>query len=1527
MTNKKIGLRIASTGLAAALLSSGTLTGLGSAEAASAAPSDVKGHWAESRIAQWTELGWIRGYADGTFRPDASITRAEFAALANRAFGLKGSAQTAFSDVKTSSWASKEVSAAVAAGYVSGASDGTFRPDEPITRQEAALMIVRLLKLTPDADAANAFADAQSIPSWSKGAIGAAAESGIISGYSDRTYRPLKTATRSEAISMLQNAIDKGRTTYDRAGTYGPEKGLAVAAGGVAITVPNVVLQNTVVQGSLLLDKGIGEGDAELKNVTVLGKTEVRGGGANSIHIVDSSVSDLIVNKQSGAVRTVAEGEADIGSTVVQGPAILEEEGNGAAGFHDVELSANIPTGSNVSLSGVFDELEVNSSGTSLSIPNGSVGSIVVSESAAGLRLDLAEGVTVQSLELNAPVTVTGQGVISSVRMSDSARAGSTFARAPLSGVTSPTTTTTLSNPANPSSNTPVLLPPTNAERANAVSIRIGTLPDLTALKLSDEAAVQQVLASYENLTPEQQALLSDADRTKLQQVVDRISELKAEYAADVAAAEAVRAEIAALPSVATLTLNDEAAVEAALAAFDALTPTRKQLVNAETLALLVDAKVKIDELKARLAADILAAGEVATLIVALPSIDALDLTNETAVAEAKAAYEALNPAQREHVTAADLAALTDAVAKIADLNAKLAADIAAANAVAAKIAALPATLLLTLSNEAQVKAVKAEYEALTLEQQTHVGTQDVSTLNDAVAKIDALNVQLAADIAAAGVVTTKILALSQAALLTLADEADVDAVKAAYDALTPAEQAHVKTEDLETLDAAVAKIADLNAQLAADIAAANAVAATIAALPATLLLTLADEADAEAAKIAYEALTAEQKKHVKAEDVSTLDDALAKIADLKAKLATDIAEANKVAAKITALPSALLLTLSDESAVEEAQTAYQALTADQQTHVKAEDKSALEAAAAKIAELKAKLAADIAAAGVVASKIAALPATLLLTLDDETDVADVKEAYDALTADQKSHVQASDLATLNNAVDKIAELKAKLAADIAAAGEVMSSIAALPAAAALTLNDQSAVDMAKSAYEALTLEQKQHVSAQSLSTLNAAVSKIGELQADVQAAANVDALIQALPATAALTLQNEAAVGTAQAAYNALTPTRKTLVQAQNLTKLETAVAKISDLNAQLVLDKEAANQVTSKITALPIVSALTLNDQTVVQAAKTEFDQLTSDQKVWVSQENQTRLTQSVNRISDLIADKVAADSVASKIEALPEAASITLANEAAVQEAQTAYSALSLAQQSLISTTNYTKLTNVVAKIADLKAPYVLKSKDITNFNYVNVAATAPQLTSKVIPSKQFASNPASFTIHYGDLNIYVNANWNVDNEFTAGQMAGSIVDSYIQDYYNANGLDLLSRKLVAVGSGDTFNLYSTVSGSASKITLSGGWSTWFEQNEASGVDGETRSRSFTVSDGVKTANINLSRLFTDPDSTGPQDQLDAMITYINGRLTSAGLTGAKAVRSGQAFELRLPKTYSALTVAGANGSEFFTEFVGK
>ncbi|WP_172255115.1 hypothetical protein [Saccharibacillus deserti] len=209
----------------------------------------------------------------------------------------------------------------------------------------------------------------------------------------------------------------------------------------------------------------------------------------------------------------------------------------------------------------------------------------------------------------------------------------------------------------------------------------------------------------------------------------------------------------------------------------------------------------------------------------------------------------------------------------------------------------------------------------------------------------------------------------------------------------------------------------------------------------------------------------------------------------------------------------------------------------------------------------------------------------------------------------------------------------------------------------------------------------------------------------------------------------------------------------------------------------------------------------------------------------------------------------------------------------------------------------------------------------------------MTSKVLNSSDFSSNRVTFTISDGVNNVPVDLWWNIpqNDGFTVGQVVGSAVDSAIQDYfYKVGGTDgLMNRTMWAADwtAGNTFVLGSYKSGSASNLTLSGNWQALFDTNTSTGIEAIARSRSFTVSSGVKTVTITLNRTFADPDGAGPLDELDAIVTYINQRFASSGLTDAKAIRAGQAFEIQLPKSYAALTVDGVNKDEFFTEFVGK
>ncbi|SHE28168.1 S-layer homology domain-containing protein [Desulfofundulus australicus DSM 11792] len=171
--------------------------------------SDLNGHWAQKQVEEWADKGLVRGYQDGTFRPNNAVTRAEFVALVNRAMEVEGSgAEVSFKDVKSGDWFFNDVAAAVSAGYVGGYEDGTFRPNQPITRQEAASIIGRLLNLgSGDASVLAKFKDAGQIGSWARGSVAAVVAEGLMGGYADGTFGPARSITRAETVVVLDRAV------------------------------------------------------------------------------------------------------------------------------------------------------------------------------------------------------------------------------------------------------------------------------------------------------------------------------------------------------------------------------------------------------------------------------------------------------------------------------------------------------------------------------------------------------------------------------------------------------------------------------------------------------------------------------------------------------------------------------------------------------------------------------------------------------------------------------------------------------------------------------------------------------------------------------------------------------------------------------------------------------------------------------------------------------------------------------------------------------------------------------------------------------------------------------------------------------------------------------------------------------------------------------------------------------------------------------------------------------------------------
>ena len=112
--------------------------------------SDVpKGYWAANYISYMQQFGIITGYSDGSFRPDAPVTRAEFAAIASR-FEKLTEGSKSFSDVPDTYWAARYINFAATRGWVTGYSDGTFKPENTITRAEVAAVTCRLLERSAD---------------------------------------------------------------------------------------------------------------------------------------------------------------------------------------------------------------------------------------------------------------------------------------------------------------------------------------------------------------------------------------------------------------------------------------------------------------------------------------------------------------------------------------------------------------------------------------------------------------------------------------------------------------------------------------------------------------------------------------------------------------------------------------------------------------------------------------------------------------------------------------------------------------------------------------------------------------------------------------------------------------------------------------------------------------------------------------------------------------------------------------------------------------------------------------------------------------------------------------------------------------------------------------------------------------------------------------------------------------------------------------------------------------------------------
>lgn len=173
--------------------------------------SDIKGHWAERAIRYLHEYSYVRGYPDHSFLPNQNLTREEAASILSSVIGREHVIYSFFDDVK-GRWSANSVHTLAMHRLVSGYEDRSFRPEQKITRAELATMVVSLLKDDPNLSESltqvyknDLFRDIEG--SWARQSINALANTGLITGYPDQSFRPGQNITRAEICQMIYSVL------------------------------------------------------------------------------------------------------------------------------------------------------------------------------------------------------------------------------------------------------------------------------------------------------------------------------------------------------------------------------------------------------------------------------------------------------------------------------------------------------------------------------------------------------------------------------------------------------------------------------------------------------------------------------------------------------------------------------------------------------------------------------------------------------------------------------------------------------------------------------------------------------------------------------------------------------------------------------------------------------------------------------------------------------------------------------------------------------------------------------------------------------------------------------------------------------------------------------------------------------------------------------------------------------------------------------------------------------------------------
>ena len=333
--------------------------------AASESYGDTDSHWAKTAIDKWSDYEIVNGY-NSSFRPDDSLTRAEMAAVISRLLGLGDLADNQFRDLGNT-WYTEAVLKCLAEGILQGDGNLQIRPEDAVTREEAAVMLGRALGIAEAADGSKLFKDGNRISPWAQGYVNAMVREKILKGY-DGFLSPAGHMSRAAVVTVLDNAI----TTYiNQPGIYSGN-----INGMVIVTCNDVVFNQATISGNLIVAQGAKGASLSFKDTKVQGTIQINAAATeflfegSEIQVISAAAGGISMSVDAGTkvkeiiLQITAQGTI---VNVAQGASVdrVESSADGVVIKGQGSVSAVEVTGHNTA---------VDTSGTQLTLQKGSIG-------------------------------------------------------------------------------------------------------------------------------------------------------------------------------------------------------------------------------------------------------------------------------------------------------------------------------------------------------------------------------------------------------------------------------------------------------------------------------------------------------------------------------------------------------------------------------------------------------------------------------------------------------------------------------------------------------------------------------------------------------------------------------------------------------------------------------------------------------------------------------------------------------------------------------------------------------------------------------------------------------------------------------------------------------------------------------------------------------------------------------------------------------------------------------------------------